>query len=758
MRISHHLAYRQAIQTVIAAFLLGLVLSAIQIGYDVFQEQKQVDSTVHEIINMLRDTAAESLVSFDVASSENVVNGLFEYQPIREARVVDDLGSVFAHKERPAVQGSFIRLVHLMFGHEKHYRVPLFYEDEHETPVGHIEVSLDSYLIARNFLKRAQLILISDLARNVMLSGVLLLLFYYTLTRPLLDIVRHVSSVDPSLPAKALLQFPKSHKHDEMRLLVRTVNQLLRKFDENLTRRRQAEETLQKHRENLEDIVNIRTQELQIAKEDAEKANVAKSRFLANMSHELRTPLNAILGFAQIMARNPNLPPEEQENLSIIQRSGEHLLRLINQVLDLSKIEAGRITLNAKDFNLHRLLDDLEDMFSLKAQNKGLHLVFERADDVPQYVRTDEIRLRQVLINLLSNGIKFTEEGGVTVRIENCQLNIANWEEEKNRQSLRIRSGQASIVNLQFSISDTGPGIAPEELSHLFDAFVQTKTGRQAKEGTGLGLPISRKFVQLMGGDITVTSEVGRGTIVRFDIQATVVEETDFESVQPIRRAIALEPGQPRHRLLIVDDNPDSRALLVKLLNPFGFELQEATNGQEAIDIWEQWDPHLIWMDLRMPVMSGYEATQQIRATDKGKDTVIITLSASSFGEERAIALSQGCDDFLRKPFREHEIFGLLHRHLGVRFVYEEEQRVAGRRPQATGKKVLTPEALATLPDELRAGLHHAVEVIDLETVNSLVDQIREHNEPLAEALAELVKNYRFDTLQELFGKIEQRK
>jgi CheY-like chemotaxis protein len=344
--------------------------------------------------------------------------------------------------------------------------------------------------------------------------------------------------------------------------------------------------------------------------------------------------------------------------------------------------------------------------------------------------------------------MKFTQKGGVTVRVTS--------------------SHQYPVTSIQFEIEDTGAGIAPKEMDHLFEAFAQTETGRQDQEGTGLGLPISRKFVQLMRGDITVTSEVGRGTIVRFDIQATIVEKTDVESVQPIRRAIALEPGQPRHRLLIVDDKPDNRALLVKLLNPFvaltgsgqGFELREATNGQEAIDIWQEWEPHLIWMDMRMPVMDGYEATKHIKSKIKNLQskiqTIIIAVTASSFEKERAIILSAGCDDFLHKPFREHEVFDLLRKHLGVQFVYEEGE---GQKVKGEGQKmkeVLTPVAFATIPDELRIGLQHAVEVIDMERADSLIDQIREHNGPLADVLAELVKNYRFDTLQELLGEKEQ--
>jgi CheY-like chemotaxis protein len=415
-------------------------------------------------------------------------------------------------------------------------------------------------------------------------------------------------------------------------------------------------------------------------------------------------------------------------------------------------------------------------MFSLKAQHKGLRLSFEYAPDILRYVCTDEVKLRQVLINLLSNAMKFTEEGGVSLRV--CELNELNELSASKTQKLK---NSKTHKTLHFEIEDTGSGIAPEEVDRLFEAFAQTETGKHMHEGTGLGLAISRKFVQLMGGNIMVKSDIGHSTTFTFNIHVEVVEETAIESKLPIRQLLALEPDQSRYRLLIVDDKQDNRQVLIKMLKPFGFELREAENGQEAIDIWQEWEPHLIWMDLRMPVMDGYEATKEIRRAEEQKlrkaeveksrraeeqktvssdqhpassiqhRTVIIAVTASSFEQEQAVILSAGCDDFLRKPFREHEIFDLLHKHLGIRFVYEEGegQKVKGEEQKV--EEVLTPEAFAALPDELCAGLQHAVEVIDMERANSLIDRIREHNRPLAEALTELVNNYRIDVLQALF-------
>lgn len=500
---------------------------------------------------------------------------------------------------------------------------------------------------------------------------------------------------------------------------------------------------------------------LRHAKNAAEAANRAKSEFLANMSHELRTPLNVILGLTQIMTRNPQILKEERENLDIIHHSGEHLLMLINNVLDLSKIEAGRIPINESSIDLFRLLDELKEMFAVKAAPKQLDLLFEYAEDAPQYVRLDAGKLRQVLINLLNNAVKFTEEGGVTVGVK---AEIEGQRAEGERQ-------------LQFSISDTGPGIAPEEMALLFEAFVQTQSGRNAQEGTGLGLAISQKFVQLLGGTIAVESELQRGTTFTFTIPVALANANDVVSSSITQRVIALQPDQPRYRILVVDDNPHNRRLLVKLLTPLGFDVREAENGQDGIRLWKEFDPHLIWLDIRMPGIDGYEAARRIRSEESGMRNqelemrneesvslpviphsqfqiphcIIIALTASSFEDERELVLAAGCDDFLRKPFRETEIFDLLHTYIGVGYVYEEQPQSGGKRTDRAIEDTVTPAILAALPPDLYAELQQAVNVTDPGMMHQLIPKVREHDADLADALRQLVQEFRFDILQTLF-------
>lgn len=493
---------------------------------------------------------------------------------------------------------------------------------------------------------------------------------------------------------------------------------------------------------------------LQKALQAAQAASIAKSRFLSNMSHELRTPLNAILGFSQVMVRSSSLSSEHKEQLKIINRSGEHLLNLINDILSMSKIEAGQVALNENRFDLYQLLEDLEQMFKLKAISKSLHLTFERASDIPQYVQTDENKLRQILINILENAIKFTASGYVILRVKKGRASEVACPQNIN-----------SKTYLLFEIEDTGPGIASDEIKTLFDPFVQTETGRQSMQGTGLGLPISRQFVQMMGGDIAVTSQLDKGTIFTFDILAIEVAKADEKSLSTTQQVIGLEPNQPAYRILVVEDVEENRQLLLKMLEPLGFQVREAVNGQEAIALWSAWKPHLIWMDMRMPVMDGYEATREIKTLEQQSavarennnspadssptnTTKIIALTASAFDEDRAKIMAAGCDDFIHKPFRESILFDKMAQHLGVRYICQEDLPLSLLQ-SATPRK-LTPEDLNVLPSEWIAQFKQRVLYADDELILQLIKQIPESEASLAQTLADLVNNFRLDILFDL--------
>src|SRR4051794_4357755 len=347
-----------------------------------------------------------------------------------------------------------------------------------------------------------------------------------------------------------------------------------------------------------------------------QQANRAKSVFLANMSHEIRTPMNAILGFSQLMLRDQDLTPQQCQYLGTINRSGEHLLALINDILEMSKIEAGRTTLNPSTFDLTVLLKDLEMMFRVRTDEKGLSFSVETIGDVPRFIVTDINKLRQVFINVIGNAVKFTEEGGVGLRV-------------------RADRGGAAGPSLRVEVEDTGPGISPDELDKLFRHFEQTKTGQQTGTGTGLGLAISREFVRLMGGDITLSSQVGRGSVFVVNLPLKEGEAQAVHAKDNPRHVLRLQPGQSACRVLIADDIEDNRQLLAQLLGPVGFEIRLATNGAEAVQEFEQWRPHLVLMDFRMPVMDGHEAIRRIRAMAGGEGPKIIAVTASAMDDNR---------------------------------------------------------------------------------------------------------------------------
>ena len=536
----------------------------------------------------------------------------------------------------------------------------------------------------------------------------------------------------------------------------------------------------------------LRRQELETAKHKADVANRAKSQFLANMSHELRTPLNAILGFTQLMNRDINLSQTHQEHLQIISRSGEHLLSLINDVLEFSKIEAGRITFSETSFNLFDLLNTLEEMFQLKAASKGLQLRFEKSCDLPQHIKTDEGKLRQVLINLLGNAIKFTSVGGVTLRVqlgeqksgrleELALSEIERWERGStppNLQGAVNASSRHPAISpspdpliLQFEVEDTGPGIQLDEAEQLFNAFVQTEPGRQSQEGTGLGLPISREFVRLMGGELiarnvsSTTSD--QGALFLFTIRAEFTKPPASSLPPPIHQVIALAPNQTPYRLLIVEDQSTNRQLLVELFTPLGLEVREAENGEVAIALWQSWHPHLIWMDMRMPIMDGYEATRRIKAGESEFQMPhsspassshppipkIIALTASAFEEDRTAILAAGCDDFVRKPLQESVIFEKMAQHLGVQYIYAENNQPLGRSKQPSSRRSSSPElkavCLAVMSKEWIEQLHQAAVQVDADVIFHLLEQIPASHAALAERLSDLTQRFCFDEIIE---------
>lgn len=479
--------------------------------------------------------------------------------------------------------------------------------------------------------------------------------------------------------------------------------------------------------------------QLKISIGEAERANLAKSVFLSNMSHELRTPLNAVIGFAQLLERKNTLAGEDRKSLRLIHKAGEHLLGLINDVLSISKIEAGKLTLDAKPFDLPNLLSAVQSISRVRANEKGLAVRFELDASLPRVVLGDEGKLRQVLVNLLSNAVKFTDSGWVLLR--------ARWDKA---------DGRGRVL---FEVEDTGKGIAVEEVGKLFVAFVQTESGRSAKEGTGLGLVISREIVRLMGGDIRVQSELGRGTTFAFDVRLDV--STNALAELDRRRVAGLTSNQPAPRILVVDDTDESRILLVKLLEGARFHVMDAANGQQAVEAWTRWRPDLIFMDMRMPVMDGREATRRIRSEEGATGAPrchIIALTASAFEHERDEILSCGADDFIAKPYRIEALFANLAEHLGVSYDYQEDAPDANHEEGATAggpDLTLTSERLRGIPDTLVRALYDALASGDTGAAAKLAEQVSVDDVALGRALAFEIRSFKIDEILALLESLE---
>ena len=457
--------------------------------------------------------------------------------------------------------------------------------------------------------------------------------------------------------------------------------------------------------------------------------------FLANMSHEIRTPMNAVLGFAQLMQRDPALTPKQAEHLNIINRNGEHLLGLINDILEMSKIEAGRVAIDLESFDICQLLQDLEQLFRMQTDAKGLGLSLRIDPAVPRLIVSDQRKLRQIVINLLGNAVKFTKHGAITIR-------ATTMSDGPDRERLNL------------TVADTGSGIASDELEAVFAQYQQTSSGRRSHGGTGLGLALSREYSRLLGGDVTVTSHLGRGSVFRVEIAYSRCQTvTHLEDPLP-REVCGVKVSQPAPRILIVDDSAENRLLLSHVLKPFGFELHEACDGLEAVKEFAAWKPNLILMDLAMPRMDGYEAIQAIRRQRDGQQVKILVITASAFEESRKEVMEVGSDGFLRKPFRHQELFQLLHTQLNLELIVGRSVGTAPVRVSSAseGPIATTEKLLSSLPTEVIEQVHQATVCADFDRLQQLLRELEGLDKDLVTYLRSMANNFEYETLARLFS------
>ena len=484
------------------------------------------------------------------------------------------------------------------------------------------------------------------------------------------------------------------------------------------------------------DITSLKNMQKQLreAKEAAEAANKAKSVFLANMSHEIRTPMNAILGYTQLLLKDSELSGDNREYAEVISRSGEHLLGLINDILDMSKIEAGRVALNKEVVDFYGIIEDIESMFRVRTNDKGLDFVVNFKGKVPRFIEADSGKLRQVMINILGNAVKFTEYGSIIVTIGDCK-----------------RVNKDKDVRLYVQIADSGPGIANEEMNKVFEVFGQTGSAHGKVIGTGLGMAISREYAKIMGGNINVTSKVGKGSVFRFEFDANIVEGQEYGLIEPEpdNKIIGLAEGQSVPLVMIVDDSDTNRDVLRIMLEKIGIETCEAYDGYCAVDMVKETKPDLILMDMRMPGMDGIETSKKIREEEGNKGIPIIMVTASALEEQRAESMRAGLDGFIRKPFKESEILKEIKTKLKLEFEYEVYESKSDKDESAN----VSAEDLKELSDETIDAIKDMAECGNIAALNELIEtKVRIKSEKLANTLKVMVENYRYDGIFELLS------
>lgn len=716
--------YRQlTIALVMVVSVVSITVSLFNYLYTARESKAIFASSIAAYSTSLRNSLELPLWNVDDESVAVISGAFVNNADIASLTVLDDEQRVVFGHRKPNEKGEETKQVIAI---------------EHEgRQIGSAEIGLS----LRSYEEKNKVLLVNSLFTALMLIASLLVALRWLLTRLLKKSVDGMLGVIDGVAAAKypLVKMPEIYaefssivaRFKSMAEVVASREVSLRQSNEGLAaevaERRRAEDEVRRYKDHLEEEVQQRTTDLVLARNAAEAANHAKSTFLASMSHELRTPLNAILGFSSLLRQDEQLRPEQRTNLDIINRSGEHLLTLINDILEMSKIEAGKTQLHITAFDLGALVRDVTDMMELRAHTKGLQLLIDQSSEFPRYIMADEARLRQILINLLGNAVKFTQQGGVT---------------------LRLGTKHGANAHLIIEVEDSGSGLSEQDQKQLFQPFMQFGKHAGDNKGTGLGLSITRQFVLLMGGSISAKSKLGKGSLFRVDLPLDEVKDVHQLPLPETAKGevIGLAPTQAIYRVLIVEDQLENQLLLTQLMQRIGFEVQVAQDGKQGVQLFQSWQPHLVFMDRRMPNMDGIEATKAIRQLPGGKDVKIIAVTASAFMEQRDEIVAAGMNDFVRKPYRFDEIYESMGRQLGVQYRYADDRDNA----PPLAPVPLTAAMLSVLPQQLCFELKAALESLDSGSIHTVLQQVKLHDASLYQALSALVDNFDYPAILKL--------
>ncbi len=635
----NRLHIRQAARVLAVALALGALLSTIQIAIDLHYERRNVHAAIGQVLDSLSRPASQAAFSVSPYLAEGVVDSLLKYQPIHSAAIATETGVVLAQRSRPVAPDRLAWLSGWLTRGEREFTLPL-HAPNLQDPVGRITVQIDASVLAAGVLPRAGLTVLFDILKNTALALAVTVVFYYTLSRPLTALSQALAEAQQLRTATSLHVRLGRHADKEMVALLAAANRFL----EN-----QVEARTEALRQQNDELQRLNT-EVQAARAEAENATQAKSQFLANMSHELRTPLNAILGYAQILDRDGGLTERQQRGITTIERSGTHLLSLINDVLDLSRIEAAKCTLEPQPVMLPAFIEGIGDIIRVKAEEKLLRFACTLDPDLPAAVLCDEKRLRQVLLNLLGNAVKFTASGQVSLRI--------------GRQPPAPHDAP-DAARLRFTVQDSGVGMTAQELTRIFQPFEQAGDVARRASGTGLGLAISAQIVALMGGRIEVHSAPEQGSRFWFELVVSLAANATASAAAPV---ITGYQG-PRRSVLVIDDQDGNRAMLADLLEGLGFDTWEAIDGQSGLDSMAHTLPDLVITDIAMPGIDGLELLRRLRADPVLGRVPVIAVSASISMAGEAASLEAGATAFVPKPVSQALLLERIGACLQLRWI-----------------------------------------------------------------------------------------